>query len=248
MDNRYYDNLIEEIKPFFDEQKFTEQEDGSFKNDAWATKIQYDEDSQMYKLYLANLSQEDESDYSLVSSWLFDDSQNAKDAASVGMDFAETLREKLGVKVGRKTSAKIEMPTAATKDGNMTIEGFTKKLLDVYPVLKDSYKLHVATYGNFLYLAFYSSEAVPLVKATLTENNKKSVKKLYDIFENAYIQGDKETVNATVAILAAVAYKDEALKEAVNAFVSENSHFSASVLSFLAVLETNKKLAKTLIK
>ena len=248
MDNRYYDNLIEEIKPFFNEQKFIEQEDGSFKNDIWATKVEYDEDSQMYKLYLANLSQEDASDYSLVTSWLFDDSQNEKDAASVGMDFAETLREKLGVKITRKTSAKIELPTAATKDGNMTIEGFTKKLLDVYPVLKEIYKQHIATYGNFLYLDFYSAQAVPLVKATLAENNKKSVKKLYDVFENAYIHGDKETVNATVAILSAVAYKDEALKAAVQNFLSENSHFSSSVTSFLAVLETNKKLAKSLIK
>ena len=38
MDNRYYDRVIEEMQPFFDEQGFKSEEDGSFKNDKKAVK------------------------------------------------------------------------------------------------------------------------------------------------------------------------------------------------------------------
>lgn len=248
MDNRYYDNLIGEMQSFFDEQKFVLNEDGSYKNDSYAVKIDFDEERQMYQLHLADISEDKGAEYALLTSWLFDDSQNATDAGSVGIDFAETLREKLGCKVTRKANAKIDLPSAAKKDGNITIEGFTKKLLDIYLPLKDEYKQHIATFGNFLYLEFYSSAVVPLVKATLTENNKKAVKKLFDVFENAYVQGDRDTSNAAVAILSAVCYKDTALKDAVKNFLSEDSHFYSSVSSFVPVLEKNKKLTKVLVK
>ena len=248
LDNRYYDELIKEMQPLFDEQKFVLAPDGAFKNDSYAIKVEYDQERQMYMLNLADASLGDDAEYATVSSWLFDDSQNANDAASVGIDFSETLREKLGIKVTKKTVSKIDLPSKATKDGNITIEGFSKKLLDIYTPLKEAYKQHVSTYGNFLYLDFFTRSVAPLVKNALAQNNKKSVKKLYDALEDAYIHGDKDTTNATVAILATVCYKDDAMKERIKNFLSENSHFSSSVFSFISVLESNKKLQKALIK
>ena len=46
----------------------------------------------------------------------------------------------------------------------MDIAGFTKKMLDVFPTLKDEYKAHITKYGNFLYLNFFGEYLVPVLK------------------------------------------------------------------------------------
>ena len=48
-------------------------------------------------------------------------------------------------------------------------------------------------------------DVVPQIKEILTENNKKSVKKLFDVFETVYLQGDRDTVNTAVAVNESIA-------------------------------------------
>ena len=146
MDNRYYDRVIGEMQPFFDEHGFAVQDDGSFKNDTKSVKIQYDEQRQMYTLSAADIADGNIGDYSEINAWLFDDSQNAKDAVSVGVDFVGSLRKNMGIKIKRtNTGNDIELPSVS-KGGSITITGFTKKMLDFFPVLKDDYKNHIAEY------------------------------------------------------------------------------------------------------
>ena len=134
MDNRYYENVIGEMKPFLDEHKFSLKEDGSFANESRSVKISYNEERQMYVLSAAVIENGETGDYSDIDSWLFDDSQNARDAVAVGVDFTAALRENMGIKIKRVTAngADVELPSAS-KGGSMTVAGFTKKLLDVFP-------------------------------------------------------------------------------------------------------------------
>ena len=141
----------------------------------------------------------------------------------------------------------IDLPTA-TKDGSYNITAFTKKMLDVFPALKDEYKAHVAHYGNFLYLNFFGEKLVPLIKAVLLENNKKNVKKLFDVFQNAYLQGDRDTVNVIVAVVAAACVKDDAVKANAVAALGDNKHFIDSVTEFIPIVSSNKKLSASLLK
>lgn len=242
MDNRYINKVLEELNPLFTEQGF-KLKDGVYKNDKKAVKVEYNEARQSYVLFVADIDEEgSQTDFSELTSWLFDDSQNEKDAVSVGMDFADTLRKNMGVKA-KASAIAVELPTAS-KDGNVKISGFTKKLLDIYPQYKDEYKEHMALYGNFLYLNFFAKTLVVQIKEAMLGGNKKTIKKLYELLENGYIHGDKDTINAIVASLAAAAYNDQKVKEAIDNMLADNSHFKASFDNFSNTFASKKKLKK----
>ena len=248
MDNRYYENVIKEMKPFFDENGFKSNEDGSFTCESKSAKVEYDEARQMYVLALADVEEGKAGEYSEVTSWLFDDSQNEKDAESVGIDFVDTLRKNMGIKVKYKASSNaVDLPTAS-KGSSMDVSGFAKKVLDIFPAYKEEYKMHVGKYGNFLYMNFFANTLVPQIKLVLNEGSKKPMKKLYDMLETAYNTGDRETSNIVVACLAAAVCKDEELKAKVVEFLREDAHLKNSVMAFIPVLLNDKKLSEALIK
>lgn len=248
MDNRYLENVINEMQPFFDENGF-KSVDGVYKNDKKVASVEYSDERQMYILKTADIAEDGSYELSEVNAWLFDDSQNAKDAEAVGIDFVSSLRSELGIKRTRSATAAnaVDLPTAS-KDGSYNIAAFTKKVLDVFPALKDEYKAHVAVYGNFLYLNFFGEKLVPQIKAVMLENNKKSVKKLFDVLENGYLQGDRDTVNTIVAVVAAACVNDDAVKTNVVAALGDNKHFIDSVTQFIPVVSSNKKLSAALLK
>lgn len=231
------------MEPLLSEQGFKAGENGEFSNDTKKVLVAYDEEKQMYRFSIADI----DGDYKEVSAWLFDDSQNAKDAASVGIDFAATLRKELGITAKRVGNNNIELPSAS-KSGNMTVTGFAKKMLDVYPTMKEEYKEHIAVYGNFLYINFFGESLVPNLKNTFENGSKKQIKKLYDVFEDAYLKGDKDTVNILVAVLCAAAYKNENITAAIREMLEVDKHFLASFDNLLPIFHKNKKLANALIK
>lgn len=244
MDNRYYDSVIKEMKPFFDEAGFVLREGGFFLAETKAAKVEYNDGSQSYELLVADVEEGNVGEFSKITSWLFDDSQTEKDAESVGIDFVDTLRKNMGIKVKRTaTGTNIELPSAS-KSGSMDIGGFAKKVLDVFPAFKDEYKAHVAKYGNFLYMSFFADTLVPQIKGILTEGNKKSLKKLYDLLDTAYNTGNGETSNIVVASISAAVCKDEDLKAKAMEFLSEDKHLKNSVTAFIPVLLKDKKLAE----
>ena len=246
MDNRYYDNVIAEMKPFLDEHGFKALDDG-FANDNKKIAVVYNDEKQTYSLLVATKDEEGNfGEMSAINTWLFDDSQNAKDAESVGIDFTVSLRKELGVKLARK-NFDVELPSA-TKDGALTVTGFTKKMLDVFPVLKDDYKEHIATYGNFLYINFFGEKLVPQLKNLFSNGTKKQIKKLYDVFEDSYVKGDKDTVNIMIALLAAASYNDENCKTAIEQMLADNSHFLQSYRNFAIKFPSSKKLFNALVK
>ncbi len=248
MDNRFYENVITEMQPFFDEHEFTLCEDGSYKNDKKSVKVLFDDARQMYVMQLADVTDGVIGEYTEASAWLFDDSQNAKDAVSVGIDFTATLRKNLGIKIKRETRTQdIELPSVS-KGGSTTITGFTKKMLDFFPALKDEYKNHIAENGNFLYLNFFGEFLVPQIKSVVLAGNKKQIKKLFDLLDDLYVKGDKDTVNTIVAVLCAAAYRDDNVSSAISEMLADDKHFKASFENFLPVFPKSKKLMTALIK
>lgn len=246
LENKYFDSVLKEMQPFFDENGIKEK-DGIYVNDTKAIEIKYDENRQMYLLLVADIEEENIGEFSEVNAWLFDDTQNARDAESVGIDFVNSLRKIMGIKVKRTANGLVELPTAS-KNGSVDIAAFTKKILDVFPALKDEYKNHVSLYGNFLYLNFFGEHLTPRLIRLFEEGTKKQIKKFYDILENAYMKGDKDTANATVIVLAAAAHNNEKVDTAIKEMLNENKHFLASYTSFVPVFEANKKLVATMIK
>ncbi len=240
-------NVIAEMQPLFDANGFKEV-DGLYKNDKKVVEIKYDDARQMYVLNIGDIEEDGSYVLSEASAWLFDDSQNAKDAEAVGIDFSATIKDELGIKHQRsRAAALVDLPTAS-KDGTYNITAFTKKVLDVFPALKEDYKAHVTVYGNFLYLNFFGEKLVPQIKSILLENNKKSVKKLFDLLQNVYLHGDRDTVNTIVAVLAAACANDETIKANAIAALGDNKHFVDALTQFIPVITANKKLSTALLK
>lgn len=232
------------MRPFFEENGFSEK-DGTFENETRAFRVEYDEPRQMYLLMGAEKADGVIGEFSELSAWLFDDTQNAKDAGSVGIDFTNTMRDRTGLKPKSVARGKIDLPTAE-KGTAMTASGFTKKVLDVFPQYKDAYKAHIEKYGNFLYLNFFSETLVPQIRDILTANEKKQVKKLFELLEAGYTQGDRETVNAVVASVAAAVYDDPALQANAEVMLENDKHFRGCVTAFIPVLAHNNKVRTAL--
>lgn len=245
LDNRYYDGVIAEMQPFLDEQGL-KATDGGFANDTKSVVIEYNEARQMYVLKCADIENGAVGEYNTVSEFLFDDSQTEKDAVAVGIDFVESLRTSLGVKA-KRAAASVELPSAQKGD-SLTVSGFTKRVLDVYTIYKEAYKAHVAYRGTFLYMEFFAESLVPQIKTVLASNEKKQIKKLFELLNDGYLHGDKETVNIVVASLAAAVYNDDTLKANALAMLEDNAHFKSSVENFIPAFAKNKKLLAALVK
>ena len=233
---------MEEMLPFLEAQGFSKAGDFEYKSEKAAVLVGYDDARQMYTLCMTDEAGE----YKEISAWLFDDSQTERDAVSVGIDFTETLTEKLGVKKNTRTQGVIDMPTAS-KDGG-DISTFTKKVLDVYPQFKEPYRAHIAKYGNFLYLNFFGETLVPQLRETLKSGDKKSIKKIFQVFESTYIVGDKDTINAMVAVIAAAVLEDTAAQESLAKTLEENKHMLSAVTSLSPKIKSSKKLSAALLK
>lgn len=237
------------MQGFLDEQNFKSQEIGVFSNEKKSIKVKYDENRQMFALLVADIDAETKEigEQREINAWLFDDSQNAKDAESVGIDFTNSLRKELGIKNISSVISNVELPTAS-KSNEMNITGFTKKMLDFFPALKDEYKAHVSYYGNFLYMNFFGEHLVPLLNNLFQNGTKKQIKKLYDIFSGAYVIGDRDTVNIVVALLTAASFNNEHATSAIKDMLADDKHFLNSYNNFIPAFASNKKLQSTLIK
>ncbi len=247
MESQYFDSVIKEMEPFIEENGFLSTEKGVYSNDKKSFKVAYDDNRKMFVLTVADIDEENNiGEYSEIDAWLFDETQTADDAVSVGMDFVDVLKKNMGIKNKAKTSFDIDLPTSDSE--KYGVSAFTKKALDTYPQLKDTYKAYVAKYGTFLYLNFFGEYLVPLIANTVNEAGKKSGKKILDMVEPAFIKGDNDASNAAIACLAAVCVKYPDSIDRVSEILSENAALKTSVLSFANTLKNNKKLKAVLVK
>lgn len=247
MDNKYLEQILAEMQGIIKEAGL-KIEDNYLKNDKKLVKIERDEETKIYTISIADIDGQDVCEYRQISAWLFDDNQTAKDAAAVGIDFSDALRKELGI-AAKKTvvNGLVDLPT--TQKGNdSNINGLAKKMLDIFPALKEEYKAHIAHYGNFLYLNFFGEHLVPRMIRLFEEGSAKQIKKFYNTILDFYVEGDSDTVNTVIALLAAAAYKNETVTEKIREMLSVNTHFLNSFNMFIPIFAKNKKLLTALIK
>lgn len=245
MDKKYFDAIIGEMQVLFDGQKFTKQDD-VYKNDQKAVKIEYNEEAKQFVLLVADINEGETGEFSAASSWLFDETQNERDAATVGVDFADTLRIQLGIKKER-SAANVDLPVA-DKNDTATISALTQKLLANFPQFKEAYKESVQKHNKFLYLDFFAEKFVPAIKQLMETGTKKQNKKLFDMLSEMYNTGNGETTDAVVAIICAVIYNDEKKAQLFAEYTNENKHMKTAVREFTKILSKNTKLQTALIK
>lgn len=239
----FYDALIKFLNPFFNENEIKANEDGTFTaKDGKKIGIKYNEKTKCYDLLLA----EENESLSVISSYLFDETQTERDVESVAIDFTDTLRKKLSIANKRNASA-VALPTAQNGD-NFDLSGLTQKLLAIFPANKETYKAHVAENGRFLATAFYKEYLIPNIKALLQSGNKKQIKKFLDAVIDIFVHGDEEAQTFSVAAVAAAAYGDAESLALVKEFSNDCATYYSNVSFFERKLKSSKKTRDTLIK
>lgn len=246
MENIYFDAVISQMQVLLDGQHFVA--DGEiYKNDTKAMKIEYREDVKQFALLLASVNDGNIGEFSTVSTWLFDETQNEKDAQAVGVDFADTLRRQLGLKGFATGKNSVALPTVSKNDA-ITVTALTQKLLAVYPQFKEDYKADVAQHGRFLYLDFIAHKFAPAIREMLKDQkqNKKQIKKLFDMLIDMYVQGDASTSDAVVTLISAATFGDGEIESVAKEAMKECPHLSVSVRELSARIPKSKKLRAAL--
>ena len=246
MENHFYDVVLKQLEEFIAEQNFERREDGSYANEVKCFKVEFDEEQGLYNLYMADAA--DEPEYATISSWRFNDEKGEKEATTIGRDFLDTLRTKLGVKPNYvKNAANVPLPKkGSAKAGD--INALAQQMLAVFPKYKDTYKEHVAEYGEFLYINFFTNTVVVDIKEALDEQNKKQLKKIFDTLCDLYVEGDRATQNAIAVtiVTGAIGCSKERFETAVS-YMEDCAYLKTAVTQLNREYNANNKKLKSMI-
>lgn len=242
MEQKIFDAVLAELRPALEDQGFSEK-DGVFTSDKRSFKIDYDEEKQLFLLLSAEVADGQPGEYTVASSYLFDSTQNANDAASVGMDFTDTAASLLGTSTRKmRTANAVALPTKG--DGNSADIGeLCNKLLAIFPAYKDLYKERVAEDGEFLYVQFMLDTFAKEIRALLEADSGKKLKKIYDSLNDLFIKGDRNVGNTIIVVVLGGATKgDRALSEKLVASLTDFPYLKKGVRTICERAQKDKKL------
>ena len=122
-----------------------------------------------------------------MNTWIFDpESDGPKEANSIGNDFADALsmrKPKISGKSKKKNS----------DEGNADPKFFCKRLVNVFPELKEEIWDEEDGYDPFRGVTFTEKYVVPKVVELVKSGNKQQIDKLTAILNAQYTNGDMDT-------------------------------------------------------
>ena len=203
MNQEAYHIILQLIRTPLEEKEFSpvKGREGVYSNGKQAYQVIYREENRVFELQSAELEESGEfpEDWDTVSTYLFDENSTEKDAKSVGLDFAETLEEKLGIRK-KKQSPAYYAPPKAPKNAN-NLDRFTQRFLALFPAYKENYSRMMERYGQFLPDTFFAETAAPLMIDLLRQGDKKALTKFFDLLNTFYMDGNAQVrsiINATI--------------------------------------------------
>lgn len=202
MNEQVLSAIVGQLQGIIESNNFENKGEGLYQNDKLSFAIKHNQEAKMLVLEVAEVDENGvPSEYSIASSWLFEESENLRDAESAGMDFLDTLKDKMGIR-GVRTARSGEVALPEKNSGNSkNIEALCAKLLSVFPQFKEDYKAHVSKYGTLLYIDFFKETFSVKTGEMLDAKNKKQIKKLIDMLSDMYNVGDHAVQNAVVGIV-----------------------------------------------
>ncbi len=214
-----------------------------YKGENKAVKIEHFND----KLTLFGANKEGEildSDYSKLSASLFDEeSCDTKGVRYVINEFGETLVETFGTKTVKPSKSKLPPPVskAAAKSGAVSYDPNTlgNRFTAVYPELRDEYKANCEKYGQFLPEEFFVKFGTPAVLETIKENNPQKMKRLFNLLNEVYEDGNNET-QSIIAVTILGQIGDEKSQELSNSLDYMSDDLKIIVFSVNKYLSSSK--------
>lgn len=122
-----------------------------------------------------------------ISTWIFDpDKDTSKEINSISNDFTDFLaggKPKLANKSKKKNS----------DDGNADPKFFCKRMMNIFPELKEDIWAEEDCYDPFRGVTFTEKFIVPKVDALMKSGNKQLIAKLASVLNSQYSAGDLST-------------------------------------------------------
>ena len=158
-----------------------------------------------------------DNEWKTIGTWIFDPATDSeREAESIGNDFAENVSSPIFVQASKVQKKKKKN----SDDGSGDPLFFSKRLVAVFPELKDEIKEEEDGYEQFRGVTFAREFIVPKIDRLLRENKKSEIDKLADILSAQYGYCDLDTRSIiTIVILNSVTEEDhkEALRENMSA-------------------------------
>lgn len=158
-----------------------------------------------------------DNEWKTMATWMFDpEVDKEKEAESIGADFAEILS---GPRVIAQTRQKKKKKNS--DDGNGDPVFFSKRLINVFPELRDEVKYEEDHYESFRAVMFAREHIVPKVISLLESGDKGRIDKLSQILSAQYDYGDIDTRSViTIVILNSIT--EDSQKEAIKEEMSDD--------------------------
>lgn len=136
-----------------------------------------------------------DNEWKTMATWIFNpETDTEKEAQSIGNDFADTIGTAKNVKRVVKTKKK------KGEDGNCDPVFLMKRLVKIFPELKDEIKAEEDTYYPFRAVTFTREFVVPKVNALMEKGVRGDISKLMGILSAQYVKGDPD-VRAIITIV-----------------------------------------------
>lgn len=251
MNSQVLEKITEQLSGIIESAGFEPNEDGTvYKNNRYAFKISHNESTKMLLLDVADVEENGEvGEYENLSSWLFEDPEELRDAESAGLDFLDSLKGKFGIR-GTRTgrNGEIVMPSKEKNGAAPNIEVLAAKTLAIYPQFKEDYKDHVSRYGSLLYIDFFKATLMVKVAEALDENNKKNLKKVFSMLTELYLEGDRNVQNVIVGVVLCGAVQDnENRYNVVLECLEECSYLKTAFVNIMARFKKDKKFKEMIV-
>lgn len=228
MINKAFDIVNKKVEAALTEQGFTRQNVPSTDSKELVTLytgetaaysvIYYKDKKHMVMRACAMTEDGPDNEWKTMGTWMFDpETDTEKEAESIGNDFAESVSAPKFIQTTKQQKKKKKN----SDDGNGDPVFFSKRLVAVFPELKDEIKAEEDGYEEFRAVTFTRASIVPKVRELLKSGDTKQIDKLSEILSAQYSYGDIDT-RPLITIVILNSITDEEEKEALRKEMSED--------------------------
>ena len=142
-----------------------------------------------------------DNEWKTMATWMFNpETDTEREANSIGNDFAEAVQAPVNVKRVKQTKKK-----KSNDDGNADPVFLAKRLVKLFPELKEEIKIEEDEHYPFRGVTFTKEHIMPKINDMLVRGSKADLTKLMGILSAQYVNGDPDTrAIITIVILNAV--------------------------------------------
>lgn len=195
MDYKFMDNITNKVAEVLEPQGYVRQAvDTSkdyaalFTGESNAYMVMYNAQKKLAALKVCGISDgTPDNQWKSISTWIFDpENDGSKEINSIGNDFADSLstnKPRISGKSKKKNS----------DDGNADPKFFCKRMVNIFPELKEEIWEEEDGYDPFRGVTFTENHIVPRVNELLKTGNKQQIDKLAGILNAQYSAGNLDT-------------------------------------------------------